>query len=1115
MESTEGSKTILKQIACYNCFHVKPTEGVCPFCGYDPGRDAKKYPFALNPGSTLANRYVLGRVLGQGGFGVTYIAFDHITRSRIAIKEYLPSEMVMRPHGSSLLTIYSEDLREDYEYGKKQFLEEAKILSKFVGNEHIVSIQNVFEENATAYFTMEYMEGVTLKQQLQESNQPLSVQDANRILLPIMEALDWVHSKGIIHRDISPDNIMMRTDGTAKLIDFGAARNSTGEKSKSLDIILKHGFAPIEQYTRRGRQGPYTDVYAMAATYYYAITGKVPPDAIERSEKDELIPPSKQGVTIPPQTEEVLLKALSVNASERYQTMASFYQMMAESMTAQGKAVDNYRKTIIATDIDQAIQKDRAAKKKRIRVIAAIAAVSMLAVAVSGYILFANHIQPNSMLTASPVPESPAIEPAKPEPSLMPAPKPDPEPAAEPEPEPVEHVPKQGISLVKGDYTTPGSIVAFGCYEQDNNEENGPEAIEWIILDSKDNTRLLISRYNVDCQPYNTGGNAASVTWETSTLRSWLNDEYLESAFVPEDQDAILVTTVNNNHRQAFTDFRAADVPDTEDRLFLLSYAEAWKYFQVDKERTCPASRFAASRGAYVNKDNKSSPWWLRSPGDGKGYASFVFTDGTLWSGAIGESGYGSVMPAGSNRVLADGTLWYKLDHSYASSSDIGIRPALWIDLDQLGIDLSADETAEEDPAGPSESESENEPDFGTVGSVVTYGHYEQDNDPDNGKEAIEWIVLDEDGSRRLLISKYGLCRHKYHAYTDTVLWESTGIRKWLNSEFYNDAFTPEEQSNILDTVVDNSKEQWFHQVYDGSKTVDKLFFLSYQELLHYFPTAESRICENTPYAISQKRARVEYWWLRSPGGRLQFAECITDKGKRVEITVTNDENFVRPVMWVELDALRGEKANLRTYDPYDYQEIGNVVRFGQYEQDNNEENGKENIEWIVLDTNGSQSLLISRCGLDKLPYHTPKVEMMWEGSDLRSWLNGDFYNTSFDSEEQQAIVTTTVNNANSQWYYDVRSGNNTEDKLYLMSYREAWTYFWSDYERTCAPTAYANAKETADAHDWWLRSPGKTYFDADLVDGVGLHYELPSLRKTVLVRPMMVVDLGAPIFQH
>ena len=239
---------------CYNCFRNIPRDGRCMFCGYDPASAAGKYRIALKPGTPLAGRYVIGRVLGQGGFGISYVALDSKTRSRVALKEYLPTDFVSRDGHSQLLDLISEDRREDFVYGKEQFLSEARTLAEFIGNEHIVSIHNSFEANGTAYFAMEFVEGVNLRQYMEQNGGPLPVHEANRILLPIMESLDWVHSKGIVHRDIAPDNVMIRGDGVAKLIDFGAARFSTGEKSKSLDVILKHGFAPFEQYSRRGRQ---------------------------------------------------------------------------------------------------------------------------------------------------------------------------------------------------------------------------------------------------------------------------------------------------------------------------------------------------------------------------------------------------------------------------------------------------------------------------------------------------------------------------------------------------------------------------------------------------------------------------------------------------------------------------------------------------------------------------------------------------------------------------------------------------------------------------------------------------------------------------------------------
>ena len=305
---------------CYSCFAEKSTAGACPRCGYDPASDEGKYPIALRAGSILNGRYIVGRVLGQGGFGITYLAQDYQTKGLVAIKEYLPTEFAGRTTGTYAVQVYSGDRRENFEYGKEQFLAEAKTLAEFIGNDHIVRIYSYFEEYGTAYFAMEYIDGESLDKYMRRFGGRLTVEQANELLIPVMEALDWVHSKGIVHRDIAPDNIIVTKDGRAKLIDFGAARYSTGEKSKSLDVILKHGFAPKEQYVRRGRQGPFTDVYAMAATYYYAITGKVPPDSIERMDEDELIPPTTLGVKMSEKAEDALLKGLEVSASERYQS---------------------------------------------------------------------------------------------------------------------------------------------------------------------------------------------------------------------------------------------------------------------------------------------------------------------------------------------------------------------------------------------------------------------------------------------------------------------------------------------------------------------------------------------------------------------------------------------------------------------------------------------------------------------------------------------------------------------------------------------------------------------------------------------------------------------------
>ena len=191
-----------------------------------------------------------------------------------------------------------------------------------------MDVYSYFEENGTAYFSMEYVQGVDLKNYILQKGGKIDLDNAKRILFPIMDALYIVHQKGVIHRDIKPENIIIKNDNTPILLDFGAARYSMGEKSRSLDVLLTPGFAPREQYSRHGRQGPYTDVYALAATFYYAITGRIPPDSIDRQEADTLIWPSRLGVKITMPEERALMMALAVQPANRFQSMNAFKRAM-------------------------------------------------------------------------------------------------------------------------------------------------------------------------------------------------------------------------------------------------------------------------------------------------------------------------------------------------------------------------------------------------------------------------------------------------------------------------------------------------------------------------------------------------------------------------------------------------------------------------------------------------------------------------------------------------------------------------------------------------------------------------------------------------------------------
>lgn len=317
---------------CYNCFHkLEDNARLCSNCGIGADiSNAAQYPHALPCGSILAGRYVTGRVLGQGGFGITYVAQDYHTRELVAIKEYYPDTMAIRETSNSIVP-YNLERSANFEYGKERFLEEARTLAEFIGSPHIVRVMSCFEENGTAYFVMEYVKGISLKKHLESSGGKISYTEAMRILTPVMEALSAVHEKGIIHRDVTPDNIALTEDGNVKLLDFGAARYSIGERSQSLDIILKHGFAPYEQYIHRSRQGPFTDIYSLAATLYYSITGVIPLEAVERLDQDTLLPPSALGTEIPRGAETALMKALAVRSDDRYRSMDEFKEAIEKS----------------------------------------------------------------------------------------------------------------------------------------------------------------------------------------------------------------------------------------------------------------------------------------------------------------------------------------------------------------------------------------------------------------------------------------------------------------------------------------------------------------------------------------------------------------------------------------------------------------------------------------------------------------------------------------------------------------------------------------------------------------------------------------------------------------
>lgn len=280
----------------------------------------------LEVGYRLNGRYRVCRSLGQGGFGITYLAEDELLGQKIVIKEYFPACFARRAEDGSI-RITEETDRVAFTEGRNRFLREARILTSLLDVSGVVKAWNYFQENQTAYLVMEYVQGISLRSWLEQNGEVASLDEALEMLRPVVSALASIHKKGLLHRDITPDNLMVGANGTVKLLDFGSARSYLREKDSEMTqtVLLKSGYAPPEQYDGKSVQGPWTDIYALSATLYEMITGCMPDDALQRQIRDELLEPSVYGARITPEQEEHLLKrGLALDERERYTSVREF-----------------------------------------------------------------------------------------------------------------------------------------------------------------------------------------------------------------------------------------------------------------------------------------------------------------------------------------------------------------------------------------------------------------------------------------------------------------------------------------------------------------------------------------------------------------------------------------------------------------------------------------------------------------------------------------------------------------------------------------------------------------------------------------------------------------------
>lgn len=611
----------------------------------------EKNSYSLQRNTGLIGRYVIQEVLGQGGFGITYLGIDKLYGNKVAIKEYYPQEIAMRKaQYEDVVTVTSIEEKNNYDKGKKRFLDEAQVMARFNKNEGIVKILDFFEANNTAYIVMEYLEGITLKQYLGKYG-VIQFRNLIEMMLPLLEALIEIHSQGLIHRDISPDNIMVQHNSKLKLMDFGAARDYTESGNKSLTVILKPGYAPPEQYQTHGVQGPWTDIYALCATIYKCLTGITPPDAIARVMDDKFKEPDQLDGKLSPDIKKILWKGMNIFPEERYQDIVEFGEDVYDALFTpeENKKLDLDNEKNIDEDLDSpdkdnesvlkddkiegAVKKTSIPKKEKRKSPVKKVLVIIVCLLLAGGIKYYSTGNEQEISTAKKdLVENPKI---------------------------VKDTSVEGGKKVTWDCIWFGSypqtkIVSsskendlYSTLEKSNGwDKNNDiiigkekyhrakksyfkyEPIKWRVIKCENGEAPLLSDIVLDKQKYNK--RLKKVSWEKSTLRKWLNKKFMNRAFSSSEQEAIRTTKVINEDNYYY---KTDGGNDTLDKIYLLSLSE------TDEEKEYG---FTDSYGMTIKYSNYADLcdyqyWWLRTPGEKNISAAAVDMSGEAYVGG-GES---------------------------------------------------------------------------------------------------------------------------------------------------------------------------------------------------------------------------------------------------------------------------------------------------------------------------------------------------------------------------------------------------------------------------------------------------------------------------------------------
>ena len=767
-------------------------------------------------------------------------------------------------------------------------------------------------------------------------------------------------------------------------------------------------------------------------------------------------------------------------------------------------------------------------------------------------------------------------------------------------------------------YEVPDVIVTFGSYEQDNNLENGMEPIEWRVLKTDGGKVLMLAEKGLDGYYWN-GKIERGNIWRNSLIRTWLNDDFYNTAFSSDEKKRIVLSGVFTEYQ-----FGSAETYATPDNVFLLSSSEVEEYIPKKCSRMVFPTEYAKTTGVNLcdrdycrdccnGSGYGAGIWWLRNPG-ANGCTTVVKMDGSfdihcehytsnnvvrpalwIWRGEEAECEEGTYSCNGTIRQVCRNGFWNADEIcGYTCNSE-----TLQCEECESGAYRCKGCSLQRCIDGGWEDDSECE--FGCdpskarcytgipiVGNLISFGSYEQDNNHENGSEPVEWRVLETDGNNILLLAERGLDVQMFD--DDSSDWRESVIRAWLNIDFYNTAFTPDEWGKIVSSSVTTESK------FEGTEsfaTVDNVFLLSQSEVERYFPESCGRLASPTEYAVANnaqtvwsakdcngKSSNSAAWWLRSPWQGLVTAVKVGYSGF-TDYSFVNLPVMVRPALRMRsgsqsecaegshrcigsvrevcrngfwnADEICGYTCNKDTLKCDECQSgsyrcsgnksrlcidggwnggtecekgcdssngkcsetgyyVGNTVTFGSYEQDNDTANGKEPIEWRILDLSGNKALMLAEKVLDAHYWNRLETQgQRWKTSEIRAWLNSDFYNTAFSSANKERIAASSI----------LTGSEVTTDNVFLLSETEIERYFPEVCDCMADITEYAKANL---AHtgisslcsigdpvsaEWWLRSPSE-YFSEDAITvgpSCGTESGFSVSNKSVGVRPAMWVE--------